>query len=332
MKEKVLNIFYGNDCRPYKDKERAVEFPIVGNDFVGANETTQLRFYLDRIGGCVNVTWVLLAKLPDNTIVSQILNNKANDYIIGEQYLKFDLSILYTYLKGDVFISLNGYQGNIQVETDQETGLSTILGTPAIRVTGAFKFSINYSPLMPQQRPIGISEIQQIITALSGKPNVLDVIVCCETEPEDLSGFEDGQIFYFKDERKFYLLDNGELIFYAIISPEGSGLVPYNGANDNVNLGEFGIKAKMFQTKNEFLKITENYGETDAEIQVKKNIGGNNTHTTKWAFYDESSDSVHFASREWVSAHFNELLEYATDEEIDEMFEEEPEPEENEEE
>ena len=324
MEEKVMKIYYGQDCLPYKDKDRKTQYAYVGDDFVGANDTTQLRFYLDRIGGCINVTWLLIAKLPDGSIVTQVLSNKANDQLIGEQYLKFDLSILYTTIKGDVLISLNGYQGNIQFETDQETGISTILGTPAIRVTGAFRFSINYAPQFPQNRQIGISDVQQIISALSGKSNILDVIICCETRPQDLSGFEDGQILYFKDEKKFYLWDNGELNYYVILSPEGSGFVPYNGANANVDLGTYGIKAKMFSTKNEFIKITENYGETEAEIEVK-NVNGGVTHNVKWAFYDEGSDSVHFASREWVSAHFNELITYATNQEIDSMFESEQE-------
>ena len=114
MKEQVLQIFYGQDCLPYKDRDRKTPYVMVGNSFVGSNDTTELRFYLDRIGGVINISWLLLAKLPDGTIVSQVLSNVGNDTIINEQYLKFDLSLLYTTHKGEITISLNGYQGNIE--------------------------------------------------------------------------------------------------------------------------------------------------------------------------------------------------------------------------
>ena len=57
MNEKILNVFYGADNLPYKDKERTVHFPIVGNGFQGANNTTQIKFYFSSLGDS-NVTWV----------------------------------------------------------------------------------------------------------------------------------------------------------------------------------------------------------------------------------------------------------------------------------
>ena len=66
MESKVLRVFYGNDCLPYKDSNRSVHFPIVGNAFQGANNSTEIRFYYERIGGD-DTTWVAVTKLPNGT-------------------------------------------------------------------------------------------------------------------------------------------------------------------------------------------------------------------------------------------------------------------------
>ena len=69
MESRIMQVFYGNDCLPYKDVERKVHYPVVGNTFVGANNTTQIRFYVDRIGGN-NYTWVAKVKKPDGSLYS----------------------------------------------------------------------------------------------------------------------------------------------------------------------------------------------------------------------------------------------------------------------
>ena len=37
MESRIMQVFYGNDCLPYKDSARQVHYPIVGSSFIGTN-------------------------------------------------------------------------------------------------------------------------------------------------------------------------------------------------------------------------------------------------------------------------------------------------------
>ena len=218
MESKIMQVFYGNDCLPYKDSQRSVHYPIVGNSFLGASSTTQIRFYVRDIGGVHNVSWVAISKLPNGQIGNQVLSNIHYDDDIGEYYVQFDLSAYYTQVKGDLYISLNGYQGGVQVEQDAETDVYTIVGTPVIEATGSIKLSINYAPQLPQGTHFNISDLQQILGALSDKANVLDTFVVVEDiDGEDLSGYDDGQLIY----------DEKSKAYYEVNSLATSGYIPY---------------------------------------------------------------------------------------------------------
>ena len=173
MGSRVMQVFYGaNDFLPYKDKERTIHYPIVGNSFNGASNVNEIRFYVGQIGGVNNVTWVCVVKLPNGKILYELLSNPQLDSELNEYYLTFSLSSFYTQIKGDLYISLNGCNGEIEITTDDETDISTIEGTIAsttIVTTGAVKLSIYYAP----QRPIGFSfeldQYQEFVNALSNK-------------------------------------------------------------------------------------------------------------------------------------------------------------------
>ena len=177
MESRIMQVFYGNDCLPYKDSARSVHYPIVGNSFVGASNTTQIRFYVRDIGGVNNVSWVAIAKLPNGKISSQVLSSVHLDSELDEYYVAFDLSSYYTQVKGDVFISLNGYQGGVQIEQDEETDIYTVVGTPVIEATGSIKLAVNYAPQLPLGQHFNISDLQQVLGALINKANVVNKIV-----------------------------------------------------------------------------------------------------------------------------------------------------------
>ena len=139
MESRIMQVFYGNDCLPYKDKERQVHYPVVGNSFTGASDTTKIRFYVKDIGGVENVTWVAVVKLPNGKIGFKVLSAIGNDLEVGERYIEFSLNSFYTQYNGDLAIALKGYQGNIQVEEDDDTGIYEIVGTPTIQATGVIK-------------------------------------------------------------------------------------------------------------------------------------------------------------------------------------------------
>lgn len=147
METKILQIFYGADNLPYKDKERQVHFPITGQSFSGASLTTEIRFYTKEIGGVDSITWVANAKRPDGKIAYQQLT--ANyDSEVEESYVSLQLSQWFTEKKGDLFIALNGYAGGVDIQVDEDSGLYTVSGTPIIQATGSINVIIAYAPIM----------------------------------------------------------------------------------------------------------------------------------------------------------------------------------------
>ena len=169
MESKIMQIFYGNDCLPYKDIERVVHYPIVGSAFQGASQTTEIHFYIDRIGG-IDSTWVAVAKLPNGKIGSKVLESHL-DFSNNEHYVSLPLSSFYTQAKGDLYISLQGYDGGVDVSYDDDTEIYSIVGTPVIQATGSVKIAINYAT-----QPVGSDELEELtlqglLAAIGGKLN-----------------------------------------------------------------------------------------------------------------------------------------------------------------
>lgn len=174
MESKILQVFYGNDALPYKDQERTVHYPIVGNGFQGANNTTQIKFYFSSLGDS-SVTWVAVSKLPNGKIGSKVLQTY-NDSELGEPYALLELDSFYTQYKGDVFISLQGYQGGVQVDYDSESELYVIHGTPTIQATGSIKFTNNYATQFVGSGEEENADLQSLMAALGLKANASETL------------------------------------------------------------------------------------------------------------------------------------------------------------
>ena len=141
METKIVRVFYDIDNLPYKDKECSIHFPVIGSAFLGASNTTKIRFYYSKIGN-EDVTWVSIAKLPNGKQGSKVLPKASDEF--GD-YAELQLSNWYTQAKGDVFIALQGYQGGVEVQI--VNGVYQVVGTPTIQTTGAIKLAINYAPI-----------------------------------------------------------------------------------------------------------------------------------------------------------------------------------------
>jgi len=218
MESRIMQVFYGNDCLPYKDKERKVHYPIIGNTFAGANNTTTIRFYVDRIGGTDNVKWVAVSKLPNEQIGSEVLGDDKvfYDEELNESYVELSLSKYYTSLKGDVAISLNGYEGGVNViEND---GIYTILGSPTIQATGVVMITINYAPQIIPKNTFSFSNLQLILAELQKKLDKINgFYIIDDISTADLSSFLENQFFFDITTTKFYLW-NGETYSEAPIT------------------------------------------------------------------------------------------------------------------
>ena len=214
MESKVLRVFYGNDCLPYKDSNRSVHFPIVGNAFQGANNSTEIRFYYERIGGD-DTTWVAVTKLPNGKIGSKVLTSHL-DSELNEYYAKLELSSFYTQYKGDVYISLQGYQGGVVVSYDDEEELYTITGTPTIRATGSIKLAINYATQFVGSGEEENVTLQELFGYLSNKLDINKAIVTvANISSADITGYDNGQIFYCLHNKQYYQKTTGSSFIEA---------------------------------------------------------------------------------------------------------------------
>lgn len=167
MEIKILQVFYDKNGLPYKDKERAVHYPITSGTFLGASNTTQIRFYYDQLDELNESTFVAVSKLPNGRIGSEILESEY-DSELQENYAVLNLSQFYTQYKGDVYISLQGYEGGVRVEQD-ENGIYSILGTPTIQATGSIRMYVAYAPTFIGSGQTENVTLQRILAELSTK-------------------------------------------------------------------------------------------------------------------------------------------------------------------
>lgn len=168
MEIKILQVFYGKDGLPYKDKDRQVHFPIAGTGFLGASNTTKIKFYYDELDNLDETTWVAVSKLPNGKIGSRVLESYLDDEL-NEHYALLELGDYYTQYKGDVFISLQGYQGGVNLDFNEETQQYEIHGTPTIAATGSIKFTINYANQFVGSGETDNINFQRILAALGTK-------------------------------------------------------------------------------------------------------------------------------------------------------------------
>lgn len=207
----TMQVYYGQDFLPYKDSERQVHYPIVsriggGSLIVGENNTTTLRFYTTYIGGNTNY-WVVDVKLPNGQIVYKLLGQGLQDNDTGEWYVDLSISDLYTTIRGEIFVSLKGYSGEISFEEEDDNYF--LNGNPTILATGVVKIMVNYAPqVLYRGGEIEHTELEQIIADLTNKLDIDKSIVVVDStsfvSSLDYASYEVGQLFYAISEKEFF--------------------------------------------------------------------------------------------------------------------------------
>ena len=211
--EKLIKVFFASDLLPYKDKERTVHFPITGSAFLGASNTTKIRFYFDYIGN-ENTTWVSVAKLPNGKQGSKVLSVASDE---DGNYAELQLSNWYTQAKGDVFIALQGYQGGVEYTYDSETELYEVYGTPTIQTTGSIKLAINYAPIgQVADYNDEFSTYQQILALLGSKADITSVAIYIgNIEDETYPTYQ--ALFDYVGLRPFIAFYDGKLCMFHFV-------------------------------------------------------------------------------------------------------------------
>ena len=236
MAERVIKVFYNGECLPFKDKERVVHYPVAqGHIFMGASNTTEIRFYCDQIGGG-NSQWIVIGKLP---------NGKRGFYILGDYlededggYYSFHLSQFFTQYKGDLYLSLGGYNGNlVQLNQEEEYELT---GNTLIETTGSIRLTIEYST------PINgsydeIDTWQEFLGALGNKADTYHTIITYSQKSfmdNAIDSYDNGQYFYCQDTQTIYRKIGGVAtpVFTAYSKTESDSKYFIN-ANNNTASG-----------------------------------------------------------------------------------------------
>lgn len=259
MESKIMNIFYGADNLPYKDQPRTVHFPIVGQAFMGASNTTEIRFYTDKIGS-IDATYISIAKLPNGKVGTKILT-KGYDAQIDENYVSLKLSNFYTQAKGDLYISLNGYEGGVVLEYNQETELYEIYGTPTIQATGSVKIAINYATQYVGDGTEETITIQDLMAELGNKldknsPYFVKTIDSIENINSDINKpyLSDNQVVYGVAERRFYKVELEGDIYVPTLIDISDDCLKIDGSNSmqgNLDMGQHSIvNANTIQSEN----------------------------------------------------------------------------------
>jgi len=237
--EKIMSIYYGHDRLPYKDYDRQVHYPIVGSDlFIGENNVSKIRFYVDRIGGS-QFTWLAVVKLPDGSKAYRQL-----DAVSQDGYVDFDLASIYTSQVGAIFVSLQGYTSeDISITEDDDTYF--VNGNPNILVTGVVKIMVNYAPqILSMGTDISYSQYQQIIALLSTKANLnqnvvfYDNIASIGSNEIAKENLKNNQLCFDNTTKWFYVYNSTSETFGPVVLKDtyGKKIVEIDTTNQKADL------------------------------------------------------------------------------------------------
>ena len=164
MEQKIIKVYYDENGLPYQDLALTKPYSIVGSEFTGANNATEVHFYVANIDD--TYTWVANIKLQDGTMTYRLLTSATDEESDPYKLLVLDNGI--TAKKGFIYVGLNGYGGETLIE--EVEGVLTINGNPVIVATGTISIALNYNPVViPLGTSIEPTEMQQILANLSQK-------------------------------------------------------------------------------------------------------------------------------------------------------------------
>ena len=341
MEIKILQVFYGKDGLPYKDKDRQVHFPILGTGFLGASNTTKIKFYYDELDETNQTTWVAVSKLPNGRVGSRVLESYLDEEL-NEHYALLELDNYYTQYKGDVFISLQGYQGGVNVDYDEENSQYEIHGTPTIAATGSIKFTINYANQFVGSGETDNINFQRVLAALGtklgmraysehveelpseGSPDVFYVI------NDDADNPTLANIYVWNENTQHYIWVGDNSLYLGNYYPKASGerleqeLEDTNDRIDQLGAAYIFKGAKTVAQINALTGMTagDAYNVTDSGTITTGSVvvsAGDNVawNGTAWDKLSNSIDLSGYATKEYVTQNYQKKLTAGTNIYID---------------
>lgn len=254
---KIMRVYYDNAGLPYKDSALSTLYPIVGNEFTGANNTTEVHFYCENMG---QATWVANCKLPNGDKVNRLLvSGVDND---GQNYQNLPLDSQLTSVVGHLKIGLNGYAGNISIDEEEleNNDLVVISGTPTIIASGIIDIAMNYSPIVIPVSELAPNEYQELLALIGNKIGVNDTILVASDVSQLLAtNYNNGQIIFDKATLKLYQVENEEFVLVDTFAytDENNEFTGTNIFKGNVYKGEEETDSNAMLNKREIIELVD---------------------------------------------------------------------------
>jgi hypothetical protein len=286
---KVINVFYKEDRKPYDINGKSVSY--FGEDFIGSNDSTKIRFYLQPNLPLIDFTGIVHAKRADGEVRFELLEKSSNE--LGN-YFELSLNSWFTMKTGKVTLSLKLYTGTINYGyvDDIITSIESIEDA-IVYASDIFTFNVGYAPNATEVVPPFIDgEFEQLLFALSGKPDIGETIYVVSELPTLTGGAYDDQWFLVKGINSFgklyHIVDSvaeevelGAGTFRVTPSGNGdidegtiAGQLKWNEDTGTINMGlfdevEVGVGESLFW----YVKANEPISRGDV-VQFAGNVGG----------------------------------------------------------
>jgi hypothetical protein len=189
IQAKAIKVYYTKgDRKPYDVNGKPLSY--LGQESIGANIATQVRFYLGE-DLSESITPIVVTKRADGDRHFDILAEGTDTEVTPNQkYYYVDLSNWYAEKVGKLTLALKVYSGTVTIEDDEITA-----STGRIVVSDIFHIDVAYAPdasdLVP---PFDPDYYEELLEALANKVERQEVIQVVNTLPT-VSSADDGKWF-----------------------------------------------------------------------------------------------------------------------------------------
>jgi hypothetical protein len=192
---KIINVFYKEDRKPYDVNGKAISY--FGEDFIGANDATKIRFYFLPNQTLNDLEGIIHAKRADGQIRFEILT--ASSDTLGN-YFELPLNAWFTSKVGKVTLSLKVYTGDITYGyTGEEITSIESIADAVVVASDIFTLNIGYAPDASDVVPAFEEDyLTQIANVLLDKPDFGETIYVVPELPTLTGGVFDNQWFLVK--------------------------------------------------------------------------------------------------------------------------------------
>jgi hypothetical protein len=229
---KIINVYYNKgDRKPYDVNGKPIAY--IGEEFVGANEATKIRFFLGE--ELDSGTAFIVAKRANNeTRIDQL----ALDYTIdNEPYYEISLNAWYAEYKGKMTIIFKAYNGTV---TFNEANTEIVSVSGRIVVSDIFNLEVAYAPLatstVPPYDPDPEESWYFALSQKLDKAQSITVSSALPTSGELADNALNNRYFYVQTEGvgRLYYIDGSSPI--EVVWGIGTLALASNG-NEDINVG-----------------------------------------------------------------------------------------------